>query len=215
MIYNIPPICKKPVTVFDGVVRGNGEVYTGNYQFTSTFKMQVKNGVTPRKLVAGYVSGSGYTCIGQFNGYVQLFGSASEFGTTNGDGSNYSEWGIYVNNPIQLSNKKKLTVNAAHSYYNPSGEVLTNDAPIRLCLFNNLYAKMFTNNARMVEVPSCPAFDDGIFEHGKEIIIPDPEEIVIDVSDLSGEYYVGFLVDRTASSIANYYYLNIGEIVAF
>lgn len=216
MIYNVPPICKKPITVFDGVVRGNGEVYTGNFQFTSDFKYQCASGKDLQKIVAGYVSGSGYTCIGQFNGYVQLYGSAETIGTSNNDGNKYAPWGIYVSNPIQLTNKKKLTINAAHSYYNASGgAVLTNDAPICVYLFSDIYAKMYNNNVRSVEVPSCPAFADGTFDYDKEIIIPDPEEIVFDVSDLSGEYYVGFSVDRSESNIANYYYLNIGEIVAF
>lgn len=215
MIYNVPPICKKPVTVFDGIVRGNGELYAEKYQFTSTFKMQVRAGVTPRKLLADYAPGSGYTSFGQFNGYVQLHGDMSVYGSATGDGSNWNEWGIYVNNPVQLSGKKKLVVKAAHSYYNTGGgAVLTNDAPIRVCLFNNLYSKMFTSNALMAEVPSLPAFADGIFGYDKEIIIPDPEEIVFDVSNLYGEYYIGFLVDNSESSVHNYYYLNIGEIVA-
>lgn len=216
MIYNVPPICKKPVTVFDGVVRGNGEVYAGNYQFTDDFKYQCARGEKLQKIVAGYLSGSGYTGIGQFNGYVQLSGPAGTIGDSVGDGNTYAPWGIYVNTPIQLANKKKLTVNAAHSYSNSGGgAVLTNDAPICVYLFSDIYARMYSNNVRSVEVPSCPAFSDGIFDYDKEIIIPDPEEIIFDVSDLSGEYYVGFSVDRSKSMISNYYYLNIGEIVAF
>lgn len=210
MIYNIPPICRKPFTVFDGVVRGNGETY-GNLEFTNTFKWQVKEGVTPRKIVAGYSPGSGWTCVGQFPGYVQL----NEVGTSWGDGSEFNPWGIYINSTVKLRGKKKLIINAAHSYYNATGVTLTNDAPICVYLFENIFANMFINNVRSVEVPSCPAFSDGKFEQGKEIIIPNPEEIILDVADLSGEYYVGFTVDRSKSNIANYYYLNIGEIVAF
>ena len=216
MIYNVPPICRKPVIVFDGIVRGNGEMYMGNYQFTNDFKYQCANGETLQKIVAGYVTGSGYTCIGQFNGYAQLYGLASTFGESNGDGGSYSPWGIYINTPIQLTNKKKLVINAAHSYYHSgSGTVSTNDAPICTYLFSNIYANMYSNNVRSVEVPSCPAYPNGIPDYNVELIIPDPEEIVLDVSDLSGEYYVGFSVDRSASTIANYYYLNIGEIMAF
>lgn len=216
MIFNIPPICKKPVTVFDGVIRGNGEIYMGNYQFTDDFKYQCASGQTPQKIVAGYVNGSGYTCIGQFSGYVQIAGNSVIFGSSDGGGDRYNPWGIYIDNPIQLTGKKKLTINAAHSYYNSGGaETLTNDAPICAYLFSNIYANMYSNNVSSVEVPSCPAFSDGIFDYDKEIIMPNPEEIVLDVSDLSGEYYVGFAVDHSTSNIANYYYLNIGEIVAF
>lgn len=216
MIYNIPPICRKPFTVFDGVVRGNGEVYTGNYQFTNTFKMQVKEGVDPPKLVAGYASGAGYTCIGQFNGFVQLFGSSLDFGASDGDGSKWNPWGIYINSPVQLSGKKKLIVNAAHCYYNSGGGVvLTNDAPICIYLFDNIYKSMYSNNVLSVEVASRPAFSNGIFDYDKEIYVPDPEELVLDVSNISGECYVGFSVDRSKSSISNSYYLNIGEIMAF
>lgn len=216
MIYNVPPICKKPVTVFDGVVRGNGEVYTGNLQFTNDFKYQCESGEPSRKIVAGYEGGSGYTYICQFNGYVQLFGADGEIGASDNDGGSYSPWGIYINNPIQLTNKKKLTINAAHSYYGTgSSAVLTNVAPIRAYLFSNIYENMYSNNVRSVEVPSYPAFDDGIYELDKEIIIPHPEEIVLDVSNISGEFYIGFSVDRSESSVMRLYYLTIGEIVAF
>lgn len=216
MIYNVPPICKKPVTVFDGVVRGNGVVYQGNYQFTDDFKYQCASGETPKELVAGYYPGTGADCIGQFNGYVQLSGSLGTIGESGGDGNRYAPWGIYVNTPIQLTNKKKLTINAAHSYCNPGGgAVLTNDAPICVYLFSDIYSNMCNNNVRSVEVTSCPAFSDGIFDYDKEVIVPDLDEIVFDVSDLSGEYYVGFSIDRTKSSIVLHYYLNIGEIVAF
>ena len=210
MIYNVPPICKKPFIVFDGVVRGNGETY-GNVEFTNTFKWQVKEGVTPRKIIAGYAPGTGWACIGQFPGYVQLDG----VGASTGDGSEYYPWGIYISTPVKLGGKKKLTINAANSYYKPSGVALTNEQPIRACLFHNIYDNMFINNVRSVEVPSCPACSDGSFEAGDELIIPEPEEIILDVSDLSGEYYIGFTADHSKTNIVIYHYLNIGEIVAF
>lgn len=215
MIYNVPPICKKPIIVFDGIVHGNGEVYMGNAQFTDDFKYQCANGVDPEKLVAGYVGNSGYVCIGQFNGHVQIYGSEHNFGNSENDGSKYSPWGIYINNPVRLTGKKKLTLKIAYSYFNDFA-ALENEAPIIVFLFKDIYSDMWKNFVDASEVPAYPAYTDGKLDFDEDVFIPEPEELIFNVTDLTGDYYIGFGVYRGESNTSGFhYYLNIGEIVAF
>lgn len=198
MIFNIPPLCKKPVTVFTGVATLDDNMNA------EEIKQQVTPGEDDDPIV-----------VSQMGDFIQMSGPNSFFGSyIYGQGKAHSPYGLYMATPVNLSGKKKVVVKAA-SCYTQSNLAVESVAPIAVLVFKDLNTKMWNSVHGGEIVPICRAWDVGEDQYSNDPEFPAMEDVTIDVSELSGEFYVGFSIADQAGSAVTSYYLRIGEIVAF
>lgn len=194
MIYNVPPICKKPLIVFDGQ-----DTSVFNSQFLPDCRTEMGNNKE------------------QFVNYVQITGNNGTIGDSTSTGDLYDPTGIFIDKLVNFSGKKKLYIYASASYHNgdESGQDTENRTPATICIFKDRHNNMLHNCALSQIIPARHAFPTIDDDVNAEIIIPDPVEMIFDVSDLSGEYYIGLCIDHSNFQYNAFYYINIGEIIAF
>lgn len=197
MIFNIPPLCKKPVTVFTGIAT-----------LDDVYAVEIKQQVSPGE-------NNSPVYVDQMDGFIQMNGPDSFFGSFgHGHGTSHSPYGLYIAKPVNLSGKKKVIVKAA-SCYTASNLALESVAPIAIIIFKDLNTKMWNDVHGGEMVPMCCAWDVPEDQFSKDPKFPAMEDITIDVSELSGDFYVGFSIADHSIHTVTSYYLRIGEIVAF
>lgn len=192
MIFNVPPICRIPKIVFDGVLNPTTSAYSNTFE-ELIFSEDSYEYTSGTLFADDEYQGDGHIAIDMRNMMVD---------------TNHN--GIYLQEAIDVTNYKTLKAEVACI---PNMDI--NDAEKMMCiglsenLSNGLNAY---NNELFSAVPIIEGFDYNITN------CPVPlEYLTIDISDIAGSYYVGLTLYNTnyigIDSLA--YKMFIGKILLF
>lgn len=189
MIYNIPPICKKPLEVFSG-----SHPYLEYEDSSDTIIVQRELGVNEGIHCTTFVNCDNYVCIDGANCWSY--------------GAPYSDFNFFIAKSFDASRYSKITV--------PTGSITNRydygeESACFVCLFPNV--ENWMHNTYIMKKP-IPLFETDHIWDGES---PQPlQEITFDIRDLKGEFYIGvFQSHEGGTAYARQFNVYLGKIVAF
>lgn len=188
MIYNIPPICKKPLEVFSG-----SHPYLEYGYLSDTIVVQRERGKNEGIHGTNFVNCNNYVCIDG--------GGCSSYGAP------YSSFNFFIAKSFNAGRYSKITI--------PTGSITNfyeygEESACWVCLFQNVANWMHTTYIMKKQIPLFKT------DHLWDGESPQPlQEITFDVKDLKGDFYIGvFQSSEGGPSYARTFNVYLGKIVA-
>lgn len=188
MIYNVPPICKKPLEVFNG-----SHPYI-EYGRSNTIIVQRSNGENEGVWCTNVVNCNNYICVDGGDCYSQ--------------NAPYSSMNFFLAESFNATRYSKITIptGSITNFYNYG-----TDSACWVCLFPS--ANNWMHNTCIMKKP-IPLFETDHIWDGES---PQPlQEITFDIRDLKGEFYIGvFQSHEGGPAYARQFNVYLGKIIAF
>lgn len=188
MIYNIPPICKKPLEVFSG-----SHPYLEYGYRSDIILVQNENGNTVGLISSGFVNCDNYIAIsgGECNAYGAPSSSMNFMLAESFDASRYS--------------KITIPVGSITNFYEYG-----NESTCWVCLFPSVDNWMHNTHIMREQIPLFATDRFWLGESPQQL-----EEITFDIKDLKGEFYIGvFQSDDGVTSSGRQFTVYLGKIIA-
>ena len=188
MIYNIPPICKKPLEVFNG-----SHPYLEYGKRSNTILVQGEYGDNKGIISSGFVNCNNYICV--------------DGGECYSSGAPSSSMNFFLSESFNASRYSKITIatGSITNFYSYG-----TDSACWVCLFPSVDSWMHRTYIDRKAIPLFATDKIWLGESPQQL-----QEITFDIKDLKGEFYIGvFQSDEGGSSYSRQFNVYLGKIIA-
>lgn len=187
MIYNIPPICKKPLEVFSGT-----HPYLEYGKRSDTIMIQRNSGENVGLIQSGFINCNNYICVDG--------GECYDYGVSS------SSMNFFLAKSFNASRYSKITVTLGSitNFYSYG-----TDSACYVCLFPSVNSLMHTTYVMRKSVPLFATDKIWLGESPQQL-----QEITFNIKDLKGDFYIGVFQSDDGSSYSRQFNVFLGKIVA-